>query len=214
MTWLKLAVDIAQVVMGVATVCLLYMTWEERKEKIQQTKELERQKRLPKVNVTLSKTLYDNSFPGLVAPYFLDITFLPCEEPLIIKEIETLWGGFLNGGYTSSLSQKGVEIVSTSLPQEDNALLVPSLDVSWILPASSLSNRAFFTAYLLCNDISAQSMDRRVAMLRFRDASKNIAIQVRITISNSSIISIDTSNNPTVFSDWEKLKNQNELRSS
>lgn len=77
MTWLKLAVDIAQVVMGVATVCLLYMTWEERKEKIQQTKELERQKRLPKVNVTLSKTLYDNSFPGFSGALLLGYHFSP-----------------------------------------------------------------------------------------------------------------------------------------
>lgn len=205
METIKLFADIAQVVVGIATVCLLYMSWAERKEKLEQIEELERQKRLPKINLSITRTCYDRSFPGLVAPYFLDITFLPCEEPLIIKEIETLWGGFLNGGYTATLSQVG----STHLPQEDNALLVPSLEVSWILPASSLSKEGFFTARLLCNDISAHSIDRRVAMLRFRDASKNIAIQVRIIMSNSSIISIDTSNNPTVFSDWNRLKNEN-----
>lgn len=205
METIKLFADIAQVVVGIATVCLLYMSWAERKEKLEQIEELERQKRLPKINLSITRTCYDRSFPGLVAPYFLDITFLPCEEPLIIKEIETLWGGFLNGGYTATLSQ----VESTLLPQEDNALLVPSLEVSWILPASSLSKEGFFTAHLLCNDISAHSIDRRVAMLRFRDASKNIAIQVRIIMSNSSIISIDTSNNPTVFSDWNRLKNEN-----
>lgn len=210
MTWLKLAVDIAQVVVGAATVCLLYMTWEERRERIKRIEELDRQKRLPKINLSITRTRYDRSFPGLVAPYFLDITFLPCEGPLIIKEIETLWGGFLNGGYTATLSTAG-GVVGENLPQEDNALLVPSLDVSWILPASSLSKEEFFTAHLLCNDISAHSMDRRVAMLRFRDASKNIAIQVKITISNSSIISIETSNNPTVFSDWNRLKNEKGL---
>ena len=205
METIKLFADIAQVVVGIATVCLLCMSWAERKEKLEQIEDLERQKRLPKINLSITRTCYDRSFPGLVAPYFLDITFLPCEEPLIIKEIETLWGGFLNGGYTATLSQ----VESTLLPQEDNALLVPSLEVSWILPASSLSKEGFFTAHLLCNDISAHSIDRRVAMLRFRDASKNIAIQVRIIMSNSSIISIDTSNTPTVFSDWNRLKNEN-----
>jgi hypothetical protein len=210
MTWLKLAVDISQVVVGIATFCLLCISWADRKEKIKKIEELDRQKRLPKINLSITRTCYDRSFPGLVAPYFLDITFLPCEEPLIIKEIETLWGGFLNGGYTATLSTAGVA-VGENLPQEDNALLVPSLDVSWILPASSLSKEEFFTAHLLCNDISAHSMDRRVAMLRLRDASKNIAIQVKITMSNSSIISIETSNNPTVFSDWNRLKNEKGL---
>ena len=48
-------------------------------------------------------------------------------------------------------------------------------------------------------------------MLRLRDASKNIAIQVKITMSNSSIISIEMSNNPTVFSDWNRLKKEKGL---
>lgn len=43
MTWLKLAVDISQVVVGIATFCLLCISWADRKEKIKKIEELDRQ---------------------------------------------------------------------------------------------------------------------------------------------------------------------------
>lgn len=202
MNTIKFWVDTAQIAVGVATVILLLITLFDKRKALAEQKEQALARKRPLINVNFTKTAYLNSFPGTLAPYFLDITFIPCEEPVVISEIETLFGGFLNGGFSFELSPASQLSITTTVPPPEDAKLVSSLRVSWILPSVRLAKSEQFTAHLLSNVLSRPSIDRRVALLRFRDPSKNIVIQVRITMIKNSIIKIETSNNPTDFSKW------------
>lgn len=202
MNTIKFWVDVAQIAVGVATVALLVMTLHDKRKALAEQKELALARKRPLINVKFSKTAYPNSFPGTLAPYFLDITFLPCEEPVVIAEVETLFGGFLNGGYSFDLLPDSQLSVSATVPPPEDARLVSSLPVLWVLPSARLAKSEQFHAHLLSTVLSKHSIDRRIAVLRFRDPSKNIAIQVRITMIKNSIIKIETSNNPTDFSKW------------
>ena len=202
MNTIKFWVDVAQIAVGVATVVLLVMTLLDKRKALAEQKELALARKRPLINVNFTKTAYPNSFPGTLAPYFLDITFLPCEEPVVIAEVETLFGGFLNGGYSFDLLPDSQLSVSATVPPPEEAKLVSSLPVLWVLPSVRLAKSEQFHAHLLSNVLSKHSIDRRIAVLRFRAPSKNIVIQVRITMIKNSIIKIETSNNPTDFSKW------------